>query len=37
MQISTSKGISIYLTGEVGFDIKQPRATYEKHTKEASR
>jgi len=33
MQISTSESVSIYLTGEIGFDIKERSATYGKRTK----
>jgi hypothetical protein len=33
MQISTSEGVSIYLTGEIGFDIKERSAPYGKRTK----
>ena len=33
MQISTSEGVSIYLTGEIGFDIREPSAAYGKRKK----
>lgn len=33
IQICTSEGVSVYLTGEIGFDIKEPRPAYGKRIK----